>query len=180
MLAANSLSGNYEMEQKLEWVVGAGSDCTWDKENHTAPNPSSKASALFPKVLELSLNQKTVQVGRLSGEPRVVILLGTWLDRHSHMGLMHIHPQDTGVQPPAGCRARLNTGQGVQSSDLRIQRMGAWGQVVVRAMFNLSLLLMCICFAFAGKKQKEGELFVLAHGGSSREPGPSGLCRVWR
>lgn len=24
MLAANSLSGNYEMEQKLEWVVGAG------------------------------------------------------------------------------------------------------------------------------------------------------------
>lgn len=30
-----------------------------------------------------------------------MILLGTWLDRHSHMGLLHIHPQDTGVQPPS-------------------------------------------------------------------------------
>lgn len=40
---------------------GQGGDCTWDKENR-APNPSSKASALFPKMLELSLNQRTVQV----------------------------------------------------------------------------------------------------------------------
>ena len=36
-------------------------------------------------------------------------------------------------------------------------------------MFALPLLL--------GKKQKEGELFVLAHSGSSREPGSSGLLQ---
>lgn len=34
---------------------------------------------------------------------------------------------------------------------------------------------MYVCFvSAAGKDQKGGELFVLVHGGSSRQPGPSG------